>query len=341
MSNPNRDRVKRERTTEQSPPTYDQDELEAKIAADCDDASAVGDRNVGGDCSMVKAGKKQRIEVPGEPGDKKRKKRKADEKKTKAPKMKEPTAAAPKPATNDGAGDGQSLASSEDHKAGPEKTTETEPLTEARVMELLKQEMKDKAQEVRQLAGACDTTIVNAKVGELTTKLEDLQAKFDGMTEAGPTEARVNELIKERCNELIKPIAEKAEDARQLAGACVTMTKGIQVAYDAHREMFTQMRATITQLESKMCAHGEKAVAQDKKIQALELKLKSNQELTFNGYKLSEGGARYPGLNQVSHDVYHLKKQAARTVPAASQAAWKPYQSQFSYNPTAPQYSGP
>ena len=320
MSNPNRDRVKRERTTEQSPPTYNLDELEAKSAADCHDASAVGDRNVGGDCSMVKAGKK----------------RKADEKKTKAPKMKEPTAAAPKPATNDGAGDGQSLASSEDHKAGPEKTTETEPLTEARVMELLKQEMKDKAQEVRQLAGACDTTIVNAKVGELTTKLEDLRAKFDGMTEAGPIE-----LIKERFDELIKPIAEKAEDARQLAGACVTMTKGIQVAYDAHREMFTQMRATITQLESKMCAHGEKAVAQDKKIQALELKLKSNQELTLNGYKLSEGGARYPGLNQVSHDVYHLKKQAARTVPAASQAAWKPYQSQFSYNPTAPQYSGP
>ena len=69
MSNPNRDRVKRERTTEQSPPTYNLDELEAKFAAKCDDASAVGDRNVGGDCSMVKAGKKQRIEVTREPGD--------------------------------------------------------------------------------------------------------------------------------------------------------------------------------------------------------------------------------------------------------------------------------
>jgi len=41
-------------------------------------------------------GEKQLIEVPREPGDKKRKGRKPDEKKTKAPKMQQPKAAAPK-----------------------------------------------------------------------------------------------------------------------------------------------------------------------------------------------------------------------------------------------------
>ena len=262
-------------------------------------------------------GEKQLIEVPREPGDKKRKGRKRDEKNTKALKMQELMAAAPKQATNDGADDGQGLASSTTCKAKPEEekaTDTTEPPTEARVelqkqetkqgMELLKQETKDK----------------DAKQNELTNEVQGLKAQVAAPTDAAPTDAAT-----ERLTELLRPITTKLEEYK--------------VTNDALRDRCNLIRDENISMARKIADLQNDKRAQDQKLDAQAEKLRTQGEkieslgngpegvvriahVIRNGYKGSDG-LPYPGLKEIKWRMERME-DTIRSIQRGE------------YNPSAP-----
>ena len=131
-----------------------------------------------------------------------------------------------------------------------------------------------------------------SKITQLFAEVDALAAKVDGLAETALTEARVRELI----GAALAPIADKAEEARQVAGACQTMTTGIQGAYGSHKEELRVMRTAAMHADTKVGAVVKELQEVTAKIQRI-----------VHGYH--DGQQQQAGLKHVINEVVQLKKR--------------------------------
>ena len=247
----------------------------------------------------------------------KRKAEPDEEKKTKAPKMQKPVPAvqsgvapklaapkpaavkpaAPKPAAvkpaaddgsdeslDDSSNDGQGLALSTKREADPEE----------KLQKLVNEALKEPLAMLKDML---------AKVVKLTTKVQELEAKSpDGMTEAGPTEERVGELIAAE----LKPITKKLEDVSQATKGSEIMCQSLQVNCNLNGQFLPAMRQATSHLEdkaraqeSKSRALEDKSRAQGEMIQNLQHKLNRAEQVITFGYT-TQDGVRYVGLKELN-----------------------------------------